>query len=58
MKNVTVTLDEDTAAFGAVTVRSSFTLQVSEAGAMYAVERRAANVHRPRGRPRRAAAPA
>src|SRR5688572_10288952 len=49
---------QDGAAFGAVTARSPFTLQVSEAAAIYRVERRGAVIHRPRGRPRRAAAPA
>ena len=49
---------QDGAAFGAVTARSPFTLQVSEAAATYQVERRGAVIHRPRGRPRRAAAPA
>jgi len=49
---------QDGAAFGAVTVRSPFTLQVSEAPALYTVERRAASLHRRRGRPKRAAAPA
>ena len=49
---------QDGAAFGAVTARSPFTLQVSEAAATYRVERRGAVIHRPRGRPRRATAPA
>jgi predicted nucleic acid-binding protein len=49
---------QDGAAFGAVTVRSPFTLQASEAAATYKVERRGPDLHRPRGRPRRAAAPA
>lgn len=49
---------QDGAAFGAVTARSPFTLQVSEAAATYRVERRGAVIHRPRGRPRRPAAPA
>ena len=47
---------QDGAVFGAVTVRSPFTLQVSEAAATYALERRGASLHRPRGRPKRAAA--
>jgi predicted nucleic acid-binding protein len=46
---------QDGAVFGAVTVRSPFTLQVSEAAATYAFERRGASLHRPRGRPKRAA---
>jgi predicted nucleic acid-binding protein len=45
----------DGAVFGAVTVRSPFTLQLSEAAALYRVERRGASLHRPRGRPRRGA---
>jgi len=49
---------QDRAAFGAVTARSPFTLQVSEAAATYAVERRGPGLHRPRGRPKRAAVPA
>lgn len=48
----------DGAVFGAVTARSPFTLQVSEAVAAYTVERRGPPLHRPRGRPRRVAAPA
>jgi len=44
---------QDGAKLGSVTVRNPFTLQVSEAAATYAVERRGANLHRPRGRPRR-----
>ena len=46
---------QDGAVFGSVTVRSPFTLQVSEAAAVYAVERRGASPHRPRGRPKRVA---
>lgn len=49
---------QDGAKLGSVTVRDPFTLQVSEAAAAYAVERRAASLHRPRGRPRRFAAAA
>jgi predicted nucleic acid-binding protein len=45
-----------TQAIGSVTVRNPFTLQVGEAAALYAVERREVSLHRPRGRPRRAAA--
>jgi predicted nucleic acid-binding protein len=48
---------QDGAVFGAVTARSPFTLEVREAAAMYTVERRGPPLHRPRGRPRRAAAP-
>lgn len=46
---------QDGAVLGAVTVRSPFTLQLSEAGAVYAVERRGVSLHRPRGRPKRVA---
>jgi predicted nucleic acid-binding protein len=46
----------DGAVFGAVTVRSPFTLGVEEARAAYAPAR-AASLHRPRGRPRRADLP-
>jgi predicted nucleic acid-binding protein len=49
---------QDGAVFGAVTTRSPFTLEVREAAARYTVERLGAPLHRPRGRPRRAAAPA
>jgi hypothetical protein len=48
---------QDGAVFGAVTARSPFTLEVREAAATYAVERRAV-LHRPRGRPKRAVVPA
>lgn len=48
---------QDGAVFGAVTARSPFTLEVREAVARYTVERQGAPLHRPRGRPRRAAAP-
>lgn len=47
---------QDGAAFGPVTVRSPFTLEVREAAAAYAVERRTRSLHRPRGRPKRAVA--
>ena len=47
---------QDGAAFGTVTARSPFTLELREAAARYTVERRV--LHRPRGRPRRAALPA
>lgn len=46
---------QDGAKLGSVTVRNPFNLQVSEAAAAYRVEPRAARLHRPRGRPRRAA---
>lgn len=49
---------QDGARLGSVTVRNPFKLQVSEAAATYAVERRGASLHRPRGRPRRIAAAA
>jgi predicted nucleic acid-binding protein len=45
---------QDGAVFGAVTIRSPFTLQLSEAAAFYKVERRGIELHRPRGRPKRA----
>lgn len=47
---------QDGAAFGAVTVRSPFTLEAREAAVAYAVERRTRSLHRPRGRPKRAVA--
>lgn len=47
---------QDGAAFGGVTVRSPFTLSIGEPAAQYAVEPLAAVRHRPRGRPKRAAA--
>jgi predicted nucleic acid-binding protein len=47
----------DGAAFGTVIVRSPFTLEVSEPVAQYAVKPLTAGLHRPRGRPKRAAAP-
>ena len=46
---------QDGAMFGAVTVRSPFTLEVREPAAAYAVRPLAASPHRPRGRPRRSA---
>jgi len=46
---------QDGMAFGGVTVRSPFTLEVRDAAATYAVRPRLASPHRPRGRPRRAA---
>lgn len=47
---------QDGAAFGSVTVRSPFTLEVQEAVASYTVAPLAASRHRPRGRPKRALA--
>ena len=47
---------QDGMAFGTVTVRSPFTLEVREAAAAYAAAPRPASLHRPRGRPRRAGA--
>jgi len=44
---------QDGGVYGAVTVRSPFTLQVRELAAQYALDPRAASPHRPRGRPRR-----
>jgi len=44
---------QDGAAFGSVTVRSPFTLQLDEAAALYKVERRGVELHRSRGRPKR-----
>lgn len=49
---------QDGVVFGAVTVRSPFTLQVNEAAVLYRIERRGAPLHRPRGRPKRLAATA
>ena len=46
---------QDGMAFGSVTVRSPFTLEVREAQAAYAALPRVASPHRPRGRPRRVA---
>ena len=46
---------QDGMAFGAVTVRSPFTLEVREAPASYAATPLAVSRHRPRGRPRRIA---
>ena len=43
----------DGATFGALTVRSPFTLEANEARAQYSVERRTRSLHRPRGRPKR-----
>jgi len=59
LQECTVLLTEDLhdgAAFGTVTVRSPFTLEVGEPAAQYAVRPLAASRHRPRGRPKRAAA--
>jgi predicted nucleic acid-binding protein len=47
---------QDGMVFGSVTVRSPFSLEVGEAAAAYTVPSRVASLHRPRGRPRRAAA--
>ena len=47
---------QDGAVFGAVTVRSPFTLEVREAAAHYTVEPSRPPAHRPRGRPKRVAA--
>ena len=44
---------QEGATFGTLTVRSPFTLEVSEAPAQYSVERRTRSLHRPRGRPKR-----
>jgi len=58
MKDCALLLTEDLQdgmAFGSVTVRSPFTLEVREAQAAYAALPRVASPHRPRGRPRRAA---
>ena len=46
---------QDGAAYGTVTARSPFALEVREAAATYAVERRVRSLHRPRGRPKRIA---
>ena len=46
----------DGAVFGAVTVRSPFTLEAREAAAQYTVERSRSPAYRGRGRPRRLAA--
>lgn len=59
LQNCVLLLTEDLhdgAVFGTLTVRSPFTLQVSEAAAQYAVEPVGRVLHRPRGRPRRRAA--
>jgi predicted nucleic acid-binding protein len=45
---------QDGGAYGDVTVRSPFTLAVSEAAAAYRPEPMVASRHRPRGRPRKA----
>ena len=46
---------QDGGIYGSVTVRSPFTLAVSEPAAAYDATLQAASFHRPRGRPRRAA---
>lgn len=43
---------QDGMAFGSVTVRSPFSLEIRETDASYAVTSLAANLYRPRGRPR------
>jgi len=55
-QNCAVLLSEDLqdhAVYGSVTVRSPFTLTVSESAASYAPAQAAVSRHRPRGRPRR-----
>ena len=47
---------QDGADYGGVTVRSPFTLAVSEAASVYRVEPATVSPHRPRGRPRKAVA--
>ena len=47
---------QDGMAFGSVTVRSPFTLELRQPSAPYALSANAASLHRPRGRPRRATA--
>ena len=47
---------QDGASYGGVTVRSPFTLAVSEAAATYGAQPVVASRHRPRGRPRKAVA--
>ena len=46
---------QDGMVFGSVTVRSPFTLSVEQQPASYTAPRMLASLHRPRGRPRRAA---
>lgn len=46
---------QDGASYGGVTVRSPFTLAASEAAATYVAAPALASLHRPRGRPRKAA---
>ena len=46
---------QDRATFGTLTVRSPFTLEASEAPALYSVERKVRASHRPPGRPKRSA---
>ena len=58
LQDCTLLLTEDLhdgAAFGTVVVRSPFTLEIQQPAAAYAVTPRVASLHRPRGRPRRAA---
>lgn len=47
---------QDGASYGGLTVRSPFTLAISEAGAAYASQPVLSSPHRPRGRPRKAVA--
>ena len=47
---------QDGATYGGVTVRSPFTLAVSETASMYSAAPALASRHRPRGRPRKEAA--
>ncbi len=59
LQNCAMLLSEDMqdgALFGSVTVRSPFTLGISEAPAAYAAIPDVTRPHRPRGRPRRAGA--
>jgi predicted nucleic acid-binding protein len=59
MQGCTLLLTEDLqdgASYGGVTVRSPFTLAVSEAASAYAATPAPASRHRPRGRPRKVAA--
>jgi predicted nucleic acid-binding protein len=58
LQECTVLLTEDLQdgmMFGSVTVRSPFSLEIREPAPAYAAPSRVASLHRPRGRPRRAA---
>jgi predicted nucleic acid-binding protein len=58
LQNCAVLLTEDLhdgAAFGALVVRSPFTLSIEQPATAYDAHPPLANLHRPRGRPRRAA---